>query len=814
MPFIAEVILPVYLKNTFHYLIPEDLVPFLEVGKRVLVPFGRSNKIYTGMIIKIYENSENIHNLKPIHQIVDEFPVISNKQLEFWKWIANYYCCSLGEVMLFALPNHLIIYTHVDVVLTEEVFSLDNQALSEKELAIVNFLLVHEKVSYEKLKNIFSEYSIKKLIQKQIFRLEKRIINPYKPKFKTFVFLNVPISSSSSLIFSEWIQSAIQNVKSENHQKVLLYLVQNNGVEKQFLINQLGITDSVLKTLEKKSLIRLEKHAVDRVQLKTSSFIHQELDIKEKNFCNEVIQKIQLVNPWKPIVFFHDLGNKRIQFYIEWFKQWIEQGKQILFLVSEIAFTDKFVLELQNDFYDSLGIYHSKINDDERVEIWYKVFLNEYKIVIGVRSALFLPFSNLGLILIDEEQDPNYKQEEKNPKIHIRDAAIYYAKLLNIPVILASQTPSIETYYQAQSQKYQLIKYLKSSHLQRHQILIKDIKTEVAFHQTVGLLSEQAYKLIYEQKLKGHVSVLFINRKGYAPRIVCNACGHVHFCKHCDIALTYHKQFHKLKCHYCGYQEDNIYFCKHCGSNDLEYEGFGTEKVEEQLYSIFPNFRIVRLDSDNFKSKKQLSEIVQAIHQNEVDIVIGTQLITKVIHLENIELIVLLLADNMLHIPNFRAFEYTYQFIRQLIFDFDLPNQTNKQLIIQTRIPEHKIYQYLWNDYAQYYHEQILLREELHYPPFTRLIELELLHSKQNVLYHSVSNFDKILRKSYHEYILGPSIPSVAKLKDYYRIQYLIKIPKFQNPAKIKDYLQKAFQDFVTIEKDKNYKMIINVDPR
>lgn len=816
MAYIAEIILPVYLKNVFHYLIKEEDFPNIQKGKRVLVPFGKSNKIYTGMVYKIYESHEHFHELKYVHQIVDEVPIFQTVQLDFWNWVSEYYCCSLGEVMLFALPNHLIIHTQTHVTFTEQIHSLDINTLTDKEKSVIDFLSSKEFISYEKLKNQFSDYVIKKLLQKQIIEIKTQVVNPYKPKIKTFIFINYPQLEQqfSSNNPSELITSAIQNTKSENHQKVLLYLLQNDGVEKQFLLNKLEISESVLKSLEKKSWISLEKYAIDRVQLRNSSIIQQELSLEEKSLCQEWIHKIENSTSWSPTVFFHDLGNNRIQFYVEWFKKWIEKGKQILFLVPEIAFTDKFVIELQNHFQDQLGIYHGKINDNERVEIWYKVFLKEFKIVIGVRSALFLPFTDLGLILIDEEQDSNYKQEEKNPRMNFKDSAIYYSKMLNIPIILASQTPSIETYYQTQIGKYNIIKYLKNSQLKESQVIIKDLKSEIALHQTVGLFSEYAYKSIFQQKLKKHVSIIFVNRKGYAPKIVCNACGHVHFCPNCDIALTYHKQIHKLKCHYCGFQEDNIYFCKNCGSNDLAYEGFGTEKVEEQLYSIFLNFKIARLDSENFKTKKQLSDFLQSIQKKEIDIVIGTQLITKLLHLDNIELLVVLLADIMLHIPNFRAFEYTFQFLRQLIYDFDLPNQENKQLVLQTRVPKHQVFEYLFKDYAEYYHEQITLRQELDYPPFTRLIELQILHPNQNILHYSINNFEKLLKNSYSEYILGPSIPHVSKLKNYYRIQYLIKIPKGQNPSKIKEHIQKAFKDFLILEKDRNFRIIINVDPK
>lgn len=819
MAFIAEIILPVYLNNVFHYLINDDDIPFIQKGKRVLIPFGKSNKIYTGLVYNIYETSDNIKDLKFIHQIVDEVSIIQNIQLDFWSWIADYYCCSLGEVMLFALPNHLIIHTQTYITFTEQIHSLDINTLTDKEKLVVDFLSHHNNFPYEKLKTHFSDYVIKKLLQKKILQIQTEIINPYKPKLKTFIFIDFDnlqqqFSENSPLTHAELIAKALQNTKSKKHQEVLLYLLQNDGVEKQFLFHQLKISESILKSLEKKSWIRLEKHAVDRIQLKSHSNVEYELSLEEKNFCKECIQKIENQENWSPIVFFHDLGNQRIQFYIEWIKNWVIKGKQVLLLVPEIAFTDKFVTELQNHFHEQLGIYHSKMNEDERVEIWYKVFLKEFKIIIGVRSALFLPFSDLGLIVVDEEQDANYKQEEKNPKMNFKDSAIYYSKILNIPIVLASQTPSIETYYQTQASKYQLIQYLKNPSLKENQVVIKDIKTETFLHQTVGLFTEYAYQSIYQQKLKNHISIIFLNRKGYAPKIVCNACGHVHFCKHCDIALTYHKQVHKLKCHYCGYQEDNIYFCKHCGSNDLIYEGIGTEKVEEHLHTIFPKFRIARLDSDNFKTKKQLSDFLQAVHQKEFDIIIGTQLITKLLHLENIELLVVLLADMMLHIPNFRAFEYTFQFLRQLIYDWDLPNQKNKQLIIQTRTPKHKVFEFLLKDYAEYYHEQIVLREELQYPPFTRLMECEILHPNQNQLYHSISNFDKLLRNAYSKYILGPSTPYISKLKDFYRIQYLIKIPKSQNSSKIKEHIQKAFKDFVIIEKDKNFRLNINVDPR
>ncbi len=819
MPFIAEVILPVYLRNIFHYLVKDEYIPFIRKGKRVLVPFGKSNKLYTGMVYNLYETQEHFHDLKFVQQIIDEVTIVQDAQLEFWNWIAQYYCCSLGEVMLLALPNNLVLYTQSFVNFDEAIHSYDISTASDKEKKIIDFLSKNAPFPYEKLKNTFSEYSIKKLIQKKVLKLENQLINPYKPKLKTFIFLDWENLSkkfkiSQDLSSSDIIAAAIQASKSENHQKILLYLLQNDGVEKKFLVNKLQIKENSLKTLEKKRWIYFEKHATDRIQLRGKEKSKYLLSENELQYCEKFIKTITHSLNWAPTVFFHDLGTKRIVFFIEWFKKIKQEGKQILFLVPEIAFTDKFVVELQNVFQDELGIYHSRINEHERVEIWYKVFLKEYKIIIGVRSALFLPFSALGLILIDEEQDVNYKQEEKNPKINIRDASIYYSKMLKIPIILSTQTPSLETFYFTQQKKYQLFSYLKSPNLKDNQIVVVDLKTQLANHQTVGLLTDLSYEAIKKQKIKNHTSVIFVNRKGYSPKIVCNVCGHVHFCNHCDIALTYYKQFQKLKCHYCGYQEESIYFCKNCGSNDLIYESFGTEKIEEQLHILFPRYKIERLDSSNFKTRKQLSDFLQSVNKNEIDIIIGTQLITKLLHLDNIELLVVLLVDMMLYIPNFRAFEYTYQFLRQLINDFDMPYNPSKQLIIQTRIPKNKLFEYLRSGYTKYYHEQILIREELNYPPFSRLIELELQHPNQNILMQSLNNFDKLLRSAFTDMILGPSYPSVMKLKNYYRIQYLVKIPKTQSPNPVKEHIQKTFKDFMTIAKDKNFRFHINVDPK
>ncbi len=819
MPYIAEVILPVYLKNVFQYAVNDEDIVLLNIGKRVVVPFGKNNKLYTAMVYKIYETQENTQTLKSIHEIIDEIPIINPIQLAFWTWIADYYWCSLGEVMLFALPNHLILHTHTNVIFTEAIQSLDITTLTTKENEIIHFLAKHAPYSFKKLKNEFSEYTIKKLLKKKIIQLDTQLINPFKPHLKTFIFLDWQnlinqFQNNQQVTPSEVISLAIQNTKSENQQKVLLYLLQNEGIEKKYLLHNLQISDSVLKALEKKKWIYQEKHAVDRIQLKKKGKQNVELNSHELEFCNQFIQELLNSTSWSPTVFFHDLGMKRIVFFIEYFKKIISMGKQILFLVPEIAFTDKFVEELYHYFTEELGIYHSRINDNERVEIWYKVFIKEYKIIIGVRSALFLPFTDLGLILVDEEQDANYKQEEKNPKLNIKDAAIYYAKMLNIPIILSTQTPSIETYYHTQQHKYRLVNYLRSPAPKENQIQITDLKTQISLRQSIGLLTDLSYKSIYEQKLKNHISVIFLNRKGYAPRIVCNTCGHVHFCIHCDIALTYYKQSNKLKCHYCGYQEDNIYFCKNCGSNDLSFEGFGTEKIEEQLHTIFPNFVIRRLDSSNFKTKKQLADFLNELHKNNTDIIVGTQLITKLLHFDNVDLIIVLMLDMMLHIPNFRAFEYTYQFLRHIIYELDIPHNPSKKLIIQTRMPNHKIFEFLMKDYASYYHEQILLREELRYPPFSRLIELEILHPKLDVLNQAIHHFNKLLRSAYSEWILGPTYPYVAKLKNYYRIQYLIKIPKKQNSLKVKEHIQKAFNDFLHIERGSHFRLNINVDPK
>jgi primosomal protein N' (replication factor Y) len=819
MATIADVILPFFLDNTFHYLVPETFQNLVQTGMRVLVPFGKSNKLYTGIIYKLSENQEDTSTLKTIHELVDEIPIYQNYHLNFWAWISDYYGGSLGEVMLFALPNHLKIYTNSLVYLTENIENIDLQSFSEKEKKIISYLAQNPAYPLEKLKNLYSSYLIQKLYQNQILKIQTTLVNPYKPQLKSFVFLNIEqlrlqFQIKEPCSDAEVVTKALQATKSENHHKVLLYLLQNDAIEKQFLLKELQISDNILKTLEKKQWIQIEKYAVDRAQLKKNIDPCYELTENEKLFCTNFFNKLENSDAWQPVLFFHDLGNRRIAFYIEWIQKIISTGKQVLLLTPEIAFTDKFVQELQNYFQEKLGIYHSKINEDERVEIWYKVFLGVYKIVIGVRSALFLPFQSLGCIIVDEEQNPNYKQDEKNPKMNFKDGSIYFAKMLHIPVVLASQTPSIESYYFAQNGKYQLVKYFKNPLPKPHQIQIIDLKKQIANKQSIGILARETYKLIYEQKLKNKVSVLFINRKGFAPRIVCNACGHVHFCKNCDIPLTYHKQFNKLKCHYCGFQEENIYFCKYCGSNDLSYEGFGTEKVEEQIQALFPKFQIARLDSDKIRTKKQLIDFLNDVQKNKIDIVIGTQLVSKLSHFEQVELFIVLLAEMMLHIPNFRALEYTYQFLKQILNDFDFAYNESKKLIIQTQLPQHKVFEYLLTDYATYFHEQILLREELSYPPFSRLIELEIGHPKMEILSKSLNQFDKLLKNSFSEYILGPSLPSVMKLKNYYRYVYLIKMPRNFNVSKVKEHIQRAFRDFYQMKKDKNYRLIINVDPK
>ena len=779
---------------------------------RVAVEFGKS-KIFTALVYSIHNEAPVGYEAKDIHQILDETPIVNEIQLRHWQWIASYYMCSLGEVYRAALPSAFLLESETEIQLVAS-FSKENE-LSDEEFLIFEALQHQSQISVFKIIEIIGKKSvfpiIKDLIEKNVIVVKEQIYEQYKPKLIKYIRLEKAWNVNEKL--SELLEVLS---RAKKQRELILTFFQLQSSKKPIKVTQLqdaaNCSSAIIKSLVDKEIFEIYFIQKDRINFNGKSSEIKELTSFQENAYSEIKSsfKAKQVTLLKGIT-----SSGKTEIYVKLIKQLLQSGKQVLYLLPEIALTAQLIERLQLYFGEYLSVFHSKYSMNERVEVWNNVLENKQKaqLILGARSSLFLPFSNIGLIIVDEEHEPSFKQYDPAPRYHARDAAIVLAKEHNAKVLLGSATPSVETFYNAQQGKYGLVELNRRfGDVLLPEIELVDIKEKHRKKRMKGHFSDRLIEMITGALNEKEQVILFQNRRGFAPVVECETCGISPQCPQCDVSLTFHSYRKELRCHYCGYKQAMPHNCGACGSEKLNTKGFGTEQIELELQQLFPDSNIGRMDLDTTRGKYGYQKIIGQFEAQEIDILVGTQMLSKGLDFANVSLVGILNADNMLNFPDFRAHERSYQLMVQVAGRAGRAQKRGK-VAIQTFNPYHQILQQVsTNSYEEMFKEQLDERWQYHYPPFYRIIKIVLRHKDFNRVDDGANWLGKSLVSIFKENVLGPTTPGISKIRNYYIRHIIIKIPQKQSLGATKNNINRVKNSFQAIKEFRTIKFNIDVD--
>ncbi len=823
IPYYIDVILPLPIPNLFTYKINKIQAESVRPGIRVTVQFGK-RKIYTALIRRIHNNKPAGYNVKDILSIIDVNPLVNEIQLKLWEWISDYYMCSPGEVYKAAMPSGFKLESETKVFSVTD-YS-ENIDLNETEMLILSVLEKENVLSIREIESLTDKTNVmsilKSMLDKKVIYVEEKLKEGYKPKIQTYVRLNTKINNEEELNRNlNMLEKAPRQLEMMIGYLSLSELFKKTSpkeVEKSLLIKRTNSTNSIINSLVKKGILELYDKEVGRLISKQQSSREPiDLNTPQKGALSQI--KSELLNT--DVVLFHGVTSSgKTEIYIHLINEYIKKGKQVLYLLPEIALTAQIINRLKNVFGDKVGVYHSKFSDNERIEIW-KNILGEIKpgqqqlrIILGARSSLFLPFDNLGLIIIDEEHENTYKQFDPAPRYHARDTAIMLSKFHRAKVLMGTATPSIESYFNAQIKKFGLVelntRYLE---LEMPEIIIIDVREARRKKKMKSFFSPELLNHISEALGNKEQVILFQNRRGFSPYIECDTCGWIPYCKHCDVSLTYHKHINKVNCHYCGYSTKIPKTCDACGSNSLLTRGFGTEKIEDEISLFFPEVKVARMDLDSTRTRKSYERIISDFENGKIDILVGTQMVTKGLDFNNVRVVGILNADNMLNFPDFRSYERSYQLMAQVSGRAGRKNGRGI-VIVQTSDPKNIIIQNVEkNDYLSMYKDQLNERKSFNYPPFYRLIEFTLKHRNKQILDNASSLLANDLKAKFGKGILGPESPLISKIQNLNLNTILFKLDKEKSVAQAKKHITDSINYLLSRQELKSVQVVVNVDP-
>ena len=774
----AEVIMALALPKTYTYSVPAHLMGKLQKGSRVEAGLGK-NKRYAGIVKRIFSEKPAGFNPRDIYAVLDEEPLVNERQLQLWEWIADYYMCSEGEVMAAALPSNFKLSSETIVVYNEE-YGENFSELEHDEYLVAEALLIKKELKLTEIQQILDVSHVypvvKRLIEKKVCWVWESLKEKYKPKFDTYVVLNEIYRDEEKLeaLLNDWGRAPKQLELLLGY----LHLQKTDGeVTQSELLKKSGASAAQLKGLESKNILRLEKRRMDRLpQLAPQVNIDFELSPAQL-VCFE---KIKQHFAEKPVCLLQGVTSSgKTQIYIKLIEEFIKSGRQVLYLLPEIALTSQVIRRLQKHFGGYIAIYHSRFSSNERVEIWNKVRHNEVKVVIGARSSLFLPFHDLALVIADEEQDASYKQQEPAPRYNARDAAIYYASLFDANVLLGSATPSIETNFNAVSGKYAKVELNERfGGIELPEIKLIDTRKVVRKDRAKVMISPALQEAMEDSLIRKRQVILFQNRRGYSPYLICGVCGFIPHCTNCDVTLTYHKMMQRMQCHYCGTTYPKLITCPACGSSKWVERNFGTERIEEELREIFPKTRIARMDMDSVKGKTAHDALIQQFEQQSIDVLVGTQMVVKGLDFDHVSLVGVLDADGLLSFADFRVNERAFQLMEQVSGRAGRKKERG-MVLIQTSNPEHPVLGFVQNhDFESLYQFELVGRKNFFYPPFSRLIQLVFRHKTKDDAESAANFMANTLKIEFGSYLVGPAEPVVSRVRNQYLYELLLKLPR------------------------------------
>ena len=782
----ADVVLPLPLAESFTYAVPAEMQEKLGIGFRVIVPFGR-RKFYTAIILRLHNKVPEGVEIKEIHSLIDSHPIVNEHQIRLWEWISFYYMSPLGDAYTAAVPSKLKLQSETSLTLTGK--DIKDISLAPVEEEIVKILLdtkskpVSEIEKQLKSKNLLPY--IYSLVFNGIVDIQEDIKQKFTPKTETYIRFNTDINDIESVM-----GRAVKQLELYRTLKKLFSEEEIKKIVKKSITAKTGYSTTVLNGLIEKNILIQYTEDVSRIdkQIEASREPYKLSEHQQRAF-----DKINSCFEEKNVCLLHGITSSgKTEIYVHLIEKQLKLGKQTLYLVPEIALTTQLTTRLQAVFGDKLGIYHSKINDNERAEIWQKMLSDSpYEIVIGVRSSLFLPFRQLGLVIVDEEHEMSYKQQEPAPRYHARDTAIVLAQLFGAKTLLGSATPSIESFYNAQTEKYGLVTLDKRfENIELPKISFENTKELHRTKKMKSVLAPALIDKINETLGNGEQVILFRNRRGFAPMIECKRCGWTPKCRHCDVSLTYHKKDNELKCHYCNKTYKPVHECPVCSDKSVELVGMGTEKLEEDISQLFPGISVARMDTDTTRGKNSYEQIISDFQDKKVQILIGTQMLSKGLDFDNVSLVGIISADGLLNYPDFRSHERGFQLMMQASGRAGRKNRQG-EVIIQTADPEQPIYRYLQaNNFEGFYHSQLAERKLFNYPPYKRLISIIFKHKDERKVESGAEFFAQLLKQSLGEMVLGPNKPVISRIQQYHIRDILLKLDTNLSPNKIREFIR------------------------
>ncbi|WP_288375911.1 primosomal protein N' [uncultured Chryseobacterium sp.] len=811
----AQIVLPLNLKGSFTYKVPEEMIPEIQIGMRVLVPFG-GKKIYTGIVFELHNNAPENFVAKEVISMLDDQPIMPEEQINFWNWLSGYYMCSLGEIYRFSFPSSLKLESETYLKLKPgAVVNFEN--LDVNEMYLIQALEVRQLINLTDIEAFIPKKDIIKtinsLIDLQYIEIDEKIAEKYRAKEVAYVRINDEVLANQNLT------DILLKLNRAQKQKDLFLLILEKQTEnpdipvkKSELFEDGYFGSSHLKPLADKGLVEEYYMQKDRIEGYEGEIEElEELSEQQKLAKSEIDEAFE---EGKNVLLHGVTSSGKTHIYLEKIEECIRDGKNVLFLLPEISLTKQITQRLEKKYGRQLGFYHQKLTDFERVEVWRRIRQNDIRILVGTRNALFLPYQNLGLIVVDEEHDSAYRPREVSPYFNAKDASLVLGGFYNAGVILGSATPSVESYYRARKDKMRYVflnERFGNVNLPEYELInFKEAQESKKVSGNFSLKMIEEIKKTVDEK---NQAIVLHNRRGYANVIECESCGYVNYCSNCDVVMTYHKAANEMKCHYCGQRASKPRTCPKCNSEKLNERGVGVEQIHEEISKLFPENEVDRMDVDSMRKKFAYEKLYEKIEDGETDIIVGTQMISKGLDFDHIELVTIPKADSLLYVQDFRAEERAYQLITQVSGRAGRVSGKGK-ILIQTYNPEHSVFQLIkMNNPAKIYKYILTERQKFHYPPFTKLIMIEMKHRKEDKVDRASQFLGSILRKYLPEdCILGPERAQIARLNNLYQFQIMLKLPRGKNYEKFKSLVLISLKEFDEITAYQSIKKDIFVD--
>lgn len=819
MPKFAETLLPLALPGTYTYRIPEGMS--LSIGMRVLVPFGRK-KIFTAIVMSMHDREPKGYEVKEILGTLDDKPIVRHPQLDFWQWIADYYLCTMGEVYKAAVPSGLKVESETTISANPDFEESEPGQLTDHERVILDFTAQRGRVQIAEIAKATGfktvERNVSHLLDIDALHVSERVVDNYRPKTEPCVRLTVSRNDEQAL------HQYFDQLKRAPKQEALLlaYLDMSHWlqsgdvkeVSKENLLKRAGVSGAVLHDAVKRGMFEIYKKEINRFADLGSVLEDAPTLSKEQRCAYDEIHKSMRDHA---ITLLHGVTSSgKTSVYMHLITDALRLGKQVLYLVPEIALTTQLTRRLRKVFGDKLLIYHSKFSDNERVDIWKRLLdTSEPCVVIGVRSSVFLPYSNLGLVIVDEEHDSSYKQQDPAPRYNGRNAALVLARMHGAKTILGSATPAIEVYFHAMAGRYGLVKLTtRYGDMQMPEVKVIDTIDARKRREMQGMFSNELIANCRKALKNNEQVILFQNRRGYSPMVRCKECGSVPKCENCDVSLTFHKHSRSLVCHYCGYTIPLPDLCPACHLPGLEIVGYGTERIEDDIDAVFPGEKISRMDLDTTRSKNSYDRIIDEFSQHRTNILVGTQMVTKGLDFDAVSIVGILNADTMINFPDFRSHERAFDMLEQVSGRAGRAHKQG-QVIIQTSQPDHDVIKFVQaHDYEGFYQHELADRQKFDYPPFTKVINIYLKHREDAIVGELAVRFSGLLRQVFGTRVLGPMAPFVSRVQNLYIRQITLKMETTSSMVKVKAILRDLYEQMLAADsRMKAVKLYYDVDP-